>query len=271
MEITVKKQTNKLYANELQTFTHTEAGKQQQRTFAQTTATLRQVQCVQVHVCRCVWSSQQLCISAATSQQLCIFFAATLWLRANLRVNWGQRSFTATLRHHPFVYLVGISSMRTTTTIYLADSFCRAEQRLVYLEPRFRHDECSNIFFLLFHDGESATPQRHLSLWRQQTVYNYFSGVSSLFLLGRHRRISWPAVDMLRSRHRHGVDRRRNDWLISSITDTLDERTFFLIDCRRKRLGGTPPMRDEDTLSVSLSLSKLDDNDNNNDDNNDKS
>ena len=59
MKITVKKQTNKLYANELRTFTHTEAGKQQQQTFARTTTTLRQVQCVQVqcvqvHVCRCV-------------------------------------------------------------------------------------------------------------------------------------------------------------------------------------------------------------------------
>ena len=45
-------------------------------------------------------------------------------------------------------------------TIYLADSFCRAEQRLVYLEPRFLHDECSNIFLFLFYDENRniATP-----------------------------------------------------------------------------------------------------------------
>ena len=80
MKITVKKQTNKLYANELQTFTHTEAGKQQQRTFAQTTATLRQGAVCAGAVC------------AGACVQVRVIFAATLHRCSNFAATSQQRT-----------------------------------------------------------------------------------------------------------------------------------------------------------------------------------
>ena len=95
------------------------------------------------------------------------------------------------MRHHPFVYLVGISSMRTTMTIYLADSFCRAEQRLIYLEPRFLHDECSNIFLFLFYDENRniATPSfSHFWMTNDEQSLSTMTNASAVVALSRRRR-----------------------------------------------------------------------------------
>ena len=189
MKITVKKQQHQKLLR------IPKPGKQQQQTFGE-----RQQLCGRCSVCRCS-VCRCMCAGAcdlrsnfASAQQLHSSFASSLRQPCDFAPTYGS------------IEVNGVSPrLCDIIRLYiLSGSHPCGRRRRFISQIRFvaRNNDSSTsnlgfgtmnartFFFLLFHDGESATPQRHLSLWRQQTVYNYFSGVSSLFLLGRHRRIS---------------------------------------------------------------------------------
>ena len=185
-------------------------GKQQQQTFGE-----RQQLCGRCSVCRCS-VCRCMCAGAcdlrsnfASAQQLHSSFASSLRQPCDFAPTYGSIEVNGVSPRlcdiirlyilsgsHPWRWEESVTTtmsmkMRTTTTIYLADSFCRAEQRLIYLEPRFLHDECSNIFLFLFYDENRniATPSfSHFWMTNDEQSLSTMTNASAVVALSRRRR-----------------------------------------------------------------------------------